>query len=129
MRKTTAKYAGSIVLWLLTVSPVALVLAIERGMPDFETRVHGLAIDGPLWKLAMWMSAHCFVVIWLGAVLVVLAIWRWRRVAIVSRVLLGMMALASTGAALVVAARYVIYVGMGGARFGWWLSGTGIDGW
>lgn len=129
MRKTTAKYSGSIVLWLLVVSPVALVLAIERWHPDFQNRLESYGDAGPLWSLAMFMSGRCLIVIWLGAVLVVLAIWRWRRTAIVCRILLGMMALASTAAAVVVAARYWKHYAAGSGRFAWWLHGIGIDRW
>ena len=129
MRKTTAKYSGAFFLWLLMVSPVALVLAIEKGQPDFQNRLESGGNAGPLWSVAMWMSAHCFLVIWSGALLVVLAIWRWRRVAIVSRMLLGIMALVSTGAALVVVARYEIHHAVVDIRLAWWLFGTGIDQW
>ncbi|RYD19938.1 MAG: hypothetical protein EOP88_17045 [Verrucomicrobiaceae bacterium] len=129
MRKTTAKYWGSIILWLVMVSPMALVLGIEKRHPDFEEQVDHYTFDGPLWNLAMWMSAHCLVVIWLGAVLVALAVWRWRRTAIACRVLLGLVALASSGAAVVVAVKYVIHYNTFGTPAAWWLKGTGIDGW
>lgn len=129
MRKTTAKYSGAIFLWLLMVSPVALVLAIEKKHPDFENYLEGWMVSGPLWHLAMFMREYWFSVIWAGAALVVLAICRWRRIAIMCRTLLGVMALASTGAALVVAARYEITYVVIDNRLAWWLHGAGIGSW